>query len=388
MKTVATFVGHFLVVALVLAVIATGFGLWHGADFHYGHIETAYKAGDEGPHVFRQGDHWVSQTLRGDGKKGFRVEENRHALAEPFAVDVAFPVDQSRFTVQATPQFVTPPIHYRDDGPILAISDIEGNFRTFRDFLINSGVIDTNLNWTFGNGHLVLLGDFVDRGASVTQVLWLIYKLEHEAAQAGGRTHYILGNHEIKNLQGNYLSSHKKYFNVAAILGRQPFDLLGDDAFLGNWLASKNTIEVINGIVFVHGGLHPALTDKPWSLEDINRFVRDNYRRAWYPKQQASSEDFLINPETGPSWYRGYFKDDLTLAQVEKTLARFGATAVVVGHTLHWRVKALFDGKLFAIDVKHPADHRHTLPPRRSEGLWLEGGKAWRVLDDGRRLAL
>lgn len=388
MKTALTYLWHFLVVLLVLAVIAAGVGLWHGADFYYGQTEAARKAGDEGPHVFRQGDAWVSQTLRGDGKQGFRVEERRHALDRPFPVDVAVPFDNSRFSVQATPRFVTPPIRHQDGQPILAISDIEGNYKAFRDFLVNAKVIDAGLNWTFGQGHLVLLGDFVDRGASVTQVLWLIHKLEQDAARAGGHVHYILGNHEIKSLQGNFQSSHQKYFNVAVILGRQQSELFGEDAFLGRWLASKNTIEVINGILFVHGGLHPALADKPWSLEDLNRIVRDHYRRIWYPKQQAGSEDFLIDPKTGPSWYRGYFKDDLSQAQVEKTLARFDANAVVVGHTLHWKVKSLFDGKVFAIDVKHPADHRSSIPPRSSEGLWLEDGKAWRVLEDGSRKAL
>ena len=200
--------------------------------------------------------------------------------------------------------------------------------------------------------------------------------------------HYLLGNHEIKSLQGNLRSRHEKYFNVAAILGRQHAELFGPEAFLGRWLASKNTAEVINGVLFVHGGLHPALAEKPWSLEDINRIVRERYRQVWYPKQQADEEDFLINPKTGPAWYRGYFKDDLEPAQVDKTLARFGARAVVVGHTLHWRVKRFHHGKVCAIDVKHPLDHCSTLPTRSSQGLWLEGGKAWRVREDGSRVAL
>ncbi len=387
MRSVWKCAWHCLILFLAVAILAVGFGLGQGADFYYGQNEAA-NSGGEGPHVFQQGDDWVSQTLRGDGEQGFRIEERRHALAASFQVQVSVPLDGTRFVVEATPLFPTPPTRYRGGQAILAVSDIEGNYQTFRDFLINAKVIDSDLNWTFGDGRLVLLGDFVDRGASVTQVLWLIYKLEQEAATAGGRVHYILGNHEIKNLQGNFLSNHDKYSSVAAILGRKQSDLLGEDAFLGRWLASKNTVEVIDGILFVHGGLHPGLMEKPWSLEDLNRIVRDRYRRAWYPKQRVDHEDFLIDPRTGPSWYRGYFKEDLSQDQVDRTLARFGATAVVVGHTLNWRVKTLFDGKVVAIDVKHPVDHSFTLPPRRSEGVWLEGGKAWRVRDDGSRAAL
>jgi hypothetical protein len=68
---------------------------------------------------------------------------------------------------------------------------------------------------------------------------------------------------------------------------------------------------------------------------------------------------------------------------VERTLAKFEANAVVVGHTPTWHVKPLFEKKVFAIDVKHPLDYRGSFPPRRSEGLRLADGNAWRVLDDG-----
>lgn len=388
MKTALTYVWHFLVVLLVLAAIAAGFGLSQGADFYYGETDAAYATDGEGPHVFLQDGQWRAQTVRGNRTQGFRVEETRHPVDAPFRLDVAVPLDDSRFSVQATPRFATPPSSYRDGRPILALSDIEGNYRAFRDFLVNAKVIDADLNWTFGTGHLVLVGDFVDRGASVTQVLWLIYKLEQAAAQAGGRVHYILGNHEIKHLQGQFQSANEKYFNAAAILGRQQSELFAEHAFLGRWLASKNTIEMIDGILFVHGGLHPSLAQRPWSLDDLNRIVRARYRRVWYPRQAASAEDFLIDPKTGPSWYRGYFKEDPSQAQIDATLARFDASAVVVGHTLQSRVKSLHGGKVFAIDVKHPWDHRSGLPPRRSEGLWLQHGKAWRVLEDGSRVAL
>lgn len=388
MKTALTYFWHFLIVLLVLVPLAAGAGYWLGADFHYGDKMTDYSVGDEGPHVFQQGDQWLVQTLRGSREEGFRIEEQRHALSDSFSLAVSVPLDNSRFTVNAKSALVTPPTRYQDGAPILAISDIEGNYKAFRHFLINAKVIDASLNWTFGKGHLVLVGDFVDRGPSTTQVLWLIYKLEQSARQQGGQVHYILGNHEIKNLQGNFLAAHRIYFHVAAILGRNQADLFGDDSFLGRWLMSKNTAEVINGVLFVHGGLHPKLAELPYTLDDLNHIVRARYRQIWYPKYNAGHEDLLLNPKTGPSWYRGYFEADLTQAQVEQALAKFDATAVVVGHTLNSHVKALFERKVFAIDVKHPWDHRIGIPERRSEGLWLEGGKVWRVLDDGARTQL
>lgn len=383
MKTAWTYFRHFLAVSLVLAGIALGVGLWFGVDVDFGDNMTAYKVGDEGPHLFQRDDRWMQQTLRGSRDEGFWVEEKEHAPGEAMPVEVRFPLDDSRFSVQARPVFVTPAVRYEDEQAIVALSDIEGNYKAFRNFLINAKVIDGKLDWTFGRGHLALVGDFVDRGASATQVLWLIYKLEQDAAAQGGKVHYILGNHELKNLQGNFQSAHKKYLSVAGMLGKQQADLFGDASFLGRWLASKNSAEIINGRLFVHGGLHPKLAQLPYSLEDINRIARSQYRKMWYPKRGAIQEDFLLDTVNGPSWYRGYFEGDLTQAQVDATLEKFQANAVVVGHTPTGKVKTLFNKKIFAIDVKHPLDYRGSFPPRRSQGLRIEGDKAWRVNDDG-----
>lgn len=388
MRKIWTSLWHFLTVSLLIGIVAIGVGLWHGASLTLGDGMGAYKVGDEGPHVFQRGDRWAQYTVRGSREKGFWVEEKNHAVGEAIPVEVRFPLDDSKFHLNAIPAFVSPPVRYQDKQAIVAISDIEGNYKAFRDFLINAKVINTNLDWTFDRGHLVLAGDFVDRGASTTQVLWLIYKLEQSAAERGGRVHYILGNHEIKNLQGNFQSAHKKYVSVAGILGQQQSDLFGDQSFLGRWLASKNSMEVINDRLFVHGGLHPMLAELPYSLEDINRITRSHYRRMWYPKQQPGPEEILLDTTKGPAWYRGYFNDDLTQEQVEATLRKLQSKAVVVGHTPTWRVKSMFRNKVFAIDVRHPHDYRSNLPPRYAEGLRIEGEQVWRLKHDGTLVAL
>lgn len=286
------------------------------------------------------------------------------------------------------PALATPAVVHDDGQPILALSDVEGNYRSFRDFLVQHRVIDGELRWTFGRGHLVLVGDFVDRGASTTQVLWLIYKLEQAAKAEGGQVHFILGNHEIKNLQGNFQAAHKKYLGVASILERPQQDLTGPEALLGRWLASKNSIEKINGHLFVHGGLHPGLLEAGFDLEQMNRSVREHYRRAYFPRRQRLSEDLLINTQTGLAWYRGYFEGGVSQAQVEATLRHFDARSVVVGHTPVWRVQQRFEGKVLAIGVKHPLDYRGSVPPRRSEGLLIVNGQYSRALDDGSQLPL
>ncbi|MDR3219897.1 MAG: hypothetical protein LBU22_13160 [Dysgonamonadaceae bacterium] len=97
------------------------------------------------------------------------------------------PSVSGNFTVELKDAIKIPRSEYDLYSDILVISDIEGNWHSFKKLLQNGKVMDENFNWIFGKGHLVLLGDFMDRGLNVTQILWLIYKLEDEAEKQGER---------------------------------------------------------------------------------------------------------------------------------------------------------------------------------------------------------
>lgn len=388
MRFLLTNLKHFFGTLLVLSSIALSIAIYFGADIDYGDNMMAYKVGDEGPHIFFEDEHLVARHIRGDRDQGFYVEEKSFPSDTSFSSTVNFPLDASQFTITLNPIITTPATSYSDNAPVLAISDIESAYQTLRDFLLAHKVVDQQLNWTFGNGHLVLLGDFVDRDASTTQTLWFIYRLEQLARAQGGTMHYILGNHEIKSLQGNYQSAAKKYLNVAAILGKQQYELFDNQAFLGRWLASKNTAELINGHLFVHGGIHPKLAAMNLTLEEINQFVRTHYRKPYFPTPSPHAEDILLSTRLGPSWYRGYFEDELKQEEVNAGLAKFKAKAVVVGHTPQWKIKSLFNQKVFAINVKHPRDYRGSFPPRSSEALLIHGSSYYRLLSDGTKKAL
>ena len=78
---------------------------------------------------------------------------------------------------------------------VAAMGDVHGNYNHLILLLENGGVVDADLNWSWGAGHLVFNGDVFDKGPGVTESLWLIYKLEQQAEAAGGMVHYLLGNH-------------------------------------------------------------------------------------------------------------------------------------------------------------------------------------------------
>ncbi len=388
-KRIFRYLKHVLSTFLILALIAISFGLYHGASASYGHNSKRLDFNNEGPYAFYKNDSTLNVNyIKGTKDDGFYLDQKEYSIDQEIPASCAFPLDSSRINFTLKSNFKTPPTHYNDGHKILAISDIESGYKTFRDFLINSQVIDQNLHWTFGQGHLVLVGDFMDRGFSTTQVLWFIYKLEQEAEKKRGHVHFILGNHELKNMYGDYQAASLKYTFIASILGKSQANLYDRNAVLGRWLASKNVIESINGNLFAHGGLHPEVATLDMSLEEINTFVRKSYYTAPYPKINQKNTDVLLSSKKGICWYRGYFKDDLTQEEVEKPLAKFNAQTIIVGHTLQSKVKSHYKGKVIGIDVRHPKDYHKNWPKKTSEGLLIKGDTFYRVFHNGKKKVL
>ncbi len=383
-KRIVRYLKHIVITFLVLGMIAFLFGWYHGASFRYAENPLMMNWDGDGPYVFADTDSTFSVNyIRGNQEQGFYLDQKNYAVNSDIPASCHFALDATSFEFFIQNKVEIPGNTYRGNFDILAVSDIESGFKTFRDFLINNKIIDRKLNWIFGKGHLVLLGDFVDRDFSTTQVLWFIYKLEQEAEKKEGAVHFILGNHELKNMQGNFESTAPKYFHVSAILGRTQTELLGKNAFLGKWMASKNSIERINGILFTHGGLHPDLANYQTDLDEVNRIARSNYYKPYYPKAGKSLEQLLISTEKGISWYRGYFKEDLQQQDIERSLNQFNAKAIVVGHTLQPEVRSLFNGKVIGIDVKHPRDYSKSFPNKQSEGLLIKNKRYYRALHNG-----
>ncbi|NVK04990.1 MAG: metallophosphoesterase [Flavobacteriia bacterium] len=382
-KRIIRYLVHITSTIIILLLLGLAILLSENGAIHYGDNPLRMNWNNDGPYIFFEGDSILSiQYIHGNREEGFDLTTKKISSNVKFETSCYFNLDGSSFDIVVdTSQIRTPPSSYMDEGSIFAVSDIESGFRTFRDLLINNKIIDHNLHWCFGNGHLVLVGDFVDRGLSTTQVLWFIYKLEQEAKAKGGNVHFIIGNHEIKNMQANFDSSSPKYTIVSYILERGLHELYGRNSFLGRWMASKNSIELINGHLFVHGGIHPDVAGLDLDIDEMNEIIRSRYRLGYFPRREMSDEQILTSTNTGPAWYRGYFKDgDLSQAQVESGLKKFNAIAVVVGHTIQRKVNRIFDGKVIGIDIQHPNDFHKNWPHRESEALLIENNRYYRVL--------
>jgi hypothetical protein len=380
---------HIFGTALFVALAGVIVVILMNGTFDYNHNDLGLNLENEGPYIFFESDSIYSVNhIKGNKNDGFYLKTKNHSTSDRTTINCYFPLDKSSFDIELNLTFKIPNSSYNDGEKIIAISDIESGYKTFRDYLTTNKVIDKNLNWSFGKGHLVLVGDFVDRGMSTTQVLWFIYKLEQEANKQGGHVHFIIGNHELYNMQGKYKSASFKYSGVASILGKQQHNLYDDNSFIGRWMASKNSIELINGVLFTHGGIHPDIVNYDITLDDINKISRDNYRKPFFPKPEDSAEQLILSTRKGVSWYRGYFDDELTQEEVEKSLGKFNAKAIVVGHTPQWTVKSLYNNKVFAVDVLHSKDYKENWPKKKSEGLLIEDSKFIRLLNNQKTFEL
>lgn len=334
--------------------------------------------------------------------------------------------------ILATPAAAEP---YRFDGveKVVAFGDVHGAYPELVGLLREAGVIDAELRWSGGRAHLVSTGDLFDRGDGERQVVELLMRLESEAEAAGGAVHVLLGNHEVMMLTGDL-----RYVTPGGFAAfddgsepasqppghRQRLRALAPDGSIGHWLLQRPVMIVIDGDLFVHGGLSAALQGK--TLEQINReALRDvrAFATGWHAliaagalpetadfdaivatarrltaergsesesENLSEGEDALraaaqaimdavrglpFQPE-GPVWYRGnsVCHPFVELAGVESLLTGLGADRVIIGHTptLDRRISSRLDGRVLRMDTGMNAAAYQGRPA----ALFIENGRA------------
>ena len=166
----------------------------------------------------------------------------------------------------------------------------------------------------------------------------------------------------------------------------------------GRWLRQRFALVKIGAVIFLHGGINPDLTSL--ALDQINDRIRgemnqydearqyladENVLLPFFTlqeavavaqaeliaerKQRAKSNDtrqariekflalggWLCVREDGPLWYRGYdqWSEEEGAPRVEKILAAYNATNIVVGHTVQKtaRIRPGFGGRIMFIDT-------------------------------------
>lgn len=334
----------------------------------------------DGPYVlYKNNLVHVKYVVDDHGTK--KVQADSMSLSQKASITLQVATDDPAklFSVKLKGKLENEKTEFSGASKLYIISDIEGNFAAFKQLLLAGGIIDADFNWTFGNGHLVLTGDFVDRGSMVNEVLWLIYSLEDKAKAAGGYVHYILGNHEIMNLNGDLRYVHAKYMESAGLLREGFTSLYGEDAELGRWLRSKNVMEKINDILFVHGGVSAPVNRMDLSTTRLNKLVRPHYADSLMEFKNPNLD--TLYSDLGPFWYRGYYKTNPSSEEetINNTLRLYKVKKIATGHTVVAdTISVLFGGRVINTDVHHQGGH--------TEALLVENGNYYRVLPLGHKL--
>lgn len=207
---------------------------------------------------------------------------------------------------------------------VVAIGDLHGSYDKLVRLLETADLVDADLAWSGDTDHLVVAGDFLDRGPGGREIMDLLRRLQDEAVAGGGRVHVLLGNHEVMNLMRDtrYVSPAAfrdfageetkaerragwRAYSVARIGEAGLADLRRDfqrsypegffarqrlfepDGEYGSWLLTLPAVVKIDGVVYVHGGLTEEFA--ALGVDGINRRVLDALRR--HLEARAELED-------------------------------------------------------------------------------------------------
>ena len=281
----------------------------------------------DGPYVFIEGDQLIEKKIVA-GKVTSRILDKT-------AFKTVFEAEKATFTKVKN---------------IAALSDIHGQYDLAVALLKNNKVIDKNLNWNYGKGHLVIVGDIFDRGNKVNEMLWLVYHLEDQARKKGGKVHFLLGNHEYMVLHQDVRYINEKYKTTTSLLNLPYDELYSNKTVLGRWLRSKPTIIKINNSVFVHGGISKDfLAQREFNIEAINEVMRKSIDRTKIEMKSTTFYDEYYGKKS-LIWYRGYFNDHLQDTEISDILQHVNSDHIVVGHCSNEEVVQLFDGKIYGVD--------------------------------------
>jgi len=303
----------------------------------------------------------------------------------------------------------TPPCEINGIERIVAVGDVHGAYDRFVTILRTAGVIDEGLHWAAGKTHLVQLGDVVDRGPDSRKALDLLQRLEAEAPHAGGQVHALLGNHEVARMLGDLrLVSPGEYSAFVTAdseairrrfieslppgtrddaLKETPLGLVemrvafGREGVYGKWLRTHQAVVKLNGVLFLHGGISPAVAALSCSV--INDTVREDLTSN-LDKTLAAPLKTLTAREDGPLWYRGLAQQPDTFApEIADILSKQQARAIVIGHNVvpSGRIDVRFGGTVVLMDTgMQPA----YVPTGRASALEISHGEFTAIYEDRR----
>src|SRR5207249_3361462 len=194
-----------------------------------------------------------------------------------------------------------------------------GAFPEFVSILQRMGLIDAGHKWTGGSTIFVQTGDIMDRGPESRKAVDLLMELESQAGKQNGKVVPLLGNHEVMNMMGDlryvtaadyssFADAHSETVREKAYQAYRDFlslhptirlpddeatrqawtaqhplgyfeqrDAYGPQGRYGRWLRQHDAVAQIGDILFMHGGIDPALHFR--DIDQLDQRIRSELQK-------------------------------------------------------------------------------------------------------------
>ncbi len=303
-----------------------------------------------------------------------------------------------------------PPTEYpMPEKAIMVAGDIS-NFKGMKTFFVNNGVINDKCEWTFGKGHLIIQEK--PRSMESTFLWWLLYKLEREAAAAGGKLHVVLGSSPFSFLEKRDQGSMLMERNFVKLNDWTSDTVLQKNSEIGRWFFSKNVVEKMGDYIISTNGINSDISDSV-NLEQINNLFRYTYLNGSFGKyNQVTVDKSILKNFVEPNYlnfpggynvqsilngnvaYReeGDSKRDIELNNqtnqtVDDFLKRYNGKHVITSFPfIRDRIVSKHDNKFIGYVMKYNnGGHSINTFEIRYEGLWFENNHVFVINDVGKK---
>lgn len=242
---------------------------------------------------------------------------------------------------------------------IVAVGDLHGDYNQTLSVLRLTGLLNTHNRWDGGDTYLVQTGDILDVGPDDLRIVRFLMDLGTQARKVGGDVHQLIGNHELRNLNGDFSKVDPGSLEQDGGEAGRAY-LLSNRSKLGMYLRTRKAIFHYGPFLFMHGGFSTATAALLTSLNRVEEF-NTALRNALVTGSSSSdlAESGLSLDEEDPDEVTNpiLVRTILTVKcdQLVKVLDKHfkGIQTVVVGHVPHdfedWH---LCGGRLIDIDFR------------------------------------
>lgn len=242
---------------------------------------------------------------------------------------------------------------------VVAVGDLHGDYNQTLSVLRLAGLLNLHNKWVGGDTYLIQTGDILDVGPDDLRIVRFLMDLGTQARKVGGDVHQLIGNHELRNLHGDFSKVDPGSLQQdGGVAGRA--HLLSNRTKLGMYLRTRKAIFHYGPFLFMHGGFSTATASLLTSLDRVDEF-NSALRTALVTGSTSSDlaqSGLSLNEEepdevTNPILVRTILtvKCDQLIKVLDKHFK--GIQTVVVGHVPHdfedWH---LCGGRLIDIDFR------------------------------------